>query len=67
VSLDLWGPRTDRIEGADPALRVAMGRTVGRQERLAYTATAAGTYFLAATLQDGLRNRTLYRLALARV
>jgi hypothetical protein len=66
VSLALWSPQTQRIEGADAKLRVTVARTVGRQLRLAYTATTGGTYYLAATLETGLRNRTLYRLAVAR-
>ncbi|HVV57891.1 MAG TPA: S8 family serine peptidase [Gaiellaceae bacterium] len=66
VTLELWSPRTRRIEGADAALRLTVARAVGKQRRLAYTARKSGTYYLAATLENGLRDRTRYRLAVAR-
>jgi len=66
VTLQLWSPRTRRIEGADAALRVAAGRLVGHHVRLAYRADEPGTYYLAATLANGERERTVYRLAVAK-
>ncbi len=66
VSLELWSPHTQRIEGAAASLQLAVGHTTGRQVRLAFRAQEPGTYYLAATLENGLRDRTVYRLAVAK-
>jgi subtilisin family serine protease len=66
VTLQLWSPGTRRIEGADATLRVAAGRMVRHQVRLTYRADQPGTYYLDATLQNGRRARTVYRLAVAK-
>jgi subtilisin family serine protease len=66
VTLQLWSPRTERIEGAAASLRVAAGRVVSHQVRLAYRADTPGTYYLDASLENGERERTVYRLAVAK-
>jgi subtilisin family serine protease len=69
VALELWKPGTTRIEGlAEPlAQRAAVGTPVGRQERIAYTARAGGTYFLAARLQAPTPLPDAYTLSFSKV
>ncbi|HEX7082615.1 MAG TPA: S8 family serine peptidase [Gaiellaceae bacterium] len=66
VSLALWSPQTERIEGTSAERQLATARRTGRQRRLAFTAPRGGIYYLAATLDGGLRNRTIYRLSLTK-
>ena len=68
VTLALWPPGTRRVEGIGAKdTRVARSRRFGAQARLAYRATAGGTYYLEAKLWTKTRDPLQYRLALARV
>lgn len=68
VVLSLWEPGTVHVVGAaaDPRRRLVLGRRVGDQLRLAYTARAGGTYFLALQLTAPRREPLAYRLAFAK-
>jgi subtilisin family serine protease len=53
IALTLWRPGTATVEGirVDLTKQAAKGRPVGSQQRLAYTATVKGDYYLAVKLQ----------------
>ena len=67
LRLALWAPRTKRIESLDAGARLAQGRSVGAQQRLAYRARTTGTYYLAVKLVAPTHDPVAYRLALAAV
>jgi hypothetical protein len=66
LALSLWRPGTKSIDGlhADVSRRVAVGRHVGRQQRLAVTAREKGTYYLAVKLLS--QTAAQYTLAFAK-
>jgi len=66
--LTLWAPGTQHVEGisVDLSKRLAQSTRAGSQERLAYTATVSGTYYVEAKLVAPARDPVSYRLALAR-
>jgi hypothetical protein len=70
VRLALWAPGTQHVElipGRPLSdTRVAQGRRVGAQVRLAYRATATGLYYLEAKLVAPVRDPVQYALALNR-
>lgn len=65
AELDLWKPGTRHVVGlgVSPRQRAAVGRRVGRQWRLAYTAPADGTYFLEVKLVAPQQEPWAYRLS----
>jgi subtilisin family serine protease len=66
TTLALWRPGTPRLGEATSSDLAAGDRTVGRQDRLAYRATATGTYYLEAKLLTATPDPLPYRLAVAR-
>jgi subtilisin family serine protease len=67
VRLELWAPGTQHVALPDVEnVRVAASRRIGRQARLAYTARAGGTYYLAARLVTPTHDPVQYRLAVSR-
>jgi Subtilase family len=68
LRLALWAPGTKTVEGlrVDTTARVAVGRRVGRQSRLAYTAHTGGVYYLELKLITRPREPLQYALALSR-
>ena len=68
VRLALWAPGTKTVEGlrVDTSARIAEGRRVGLQSRLAYTAPASGIYYLELKLVSKTRDSLAYRLSLSR-
>jgi hypothetical protein len=68
VRLALWAPGTTTVEGlrVDTRARLAVGRRVGLQSRLAYTARAGGVYYLELKLVSKTRDPLEYRLSLSR-
>jgi len=68
VRLVLWAPGTEHVElipGRPLSdTRVAQGRRVGGQTRLAYRAVASGVYYLEAKLVAPVRDPVQYRLGL---
>jgi Subtilase family len=68
VRLALWAPGTKTVEGlrVDTSARLAVGRRVGLQSRLAYTARVGGVYYLEVKLVSKSRDPLQYRLALSR-
>jgi subtilisin family serine protease len=67
VRLQLWAPGTQRVEGLlARSGRLTVSHRAGTQARLAYTAPAAGVYYLAAKLVSKSRQPAQYRLALSR-
>lgn len=66
VSLALWKPGTRRVEGFDAPLskRAALSTRVGGQERLSYSSSRGGTYFLQVKLQSP--TATPYTLAFSK-
>jgi hypothetical protein len=68
VRLALWAPGTKTVEGlrVDTSARLAVGRRVGLQSRLAYTARVGGVYYLEVKLVSKPRDPLQYRLALSR-
>jgi hypothetical protein len=68
LRLALWAPGTRTVEGlrVDTTARVAVGRRVGRQSRLAYTARTGGVYYLELKLITRPREPLQYALALSR-
>jgi hypothetical protein len=67
TKLVLWKPQTQRVEGLRVPLsfRAAQSARVGTQERLAYTAPSAGTYYLEAKLVAPTQDPVQYRLAVS--
>jgi subtilase family protein len=67
VSLLLWKPGTQHVEGADvdAANRVATAVTVSGQKRLAVVVPATGTYYLEVKFVPPARARVTYTLAVA--
>lgn len=68
VRLALWAPGTKTVEGlrVDTSARLAVGRRVGLQSRLAYTARVGGIYYLELKLVSKTRDPLQYRLSLSR-
>jgi Subtilase family len=68
VTLALWQPGTQRVDGLHVAIRdrLATSVRVGAQARLAYTAPSDGIYYLEAKLAAPTRPIVQYRLALAK-
>ncbi len=67
TNLVLWKPGTQRVEGLSLSLlkqRAAQSRRPGARERLAYTATAAGWYYVQVKL--GTKDAGPYRLRFAK-
>jgi hypothetical protein len=67
VSLVLWKPGTQRVEGpnAHDSDKVAMAVAVGGQKRLAYAVAETGTYYLEVKFVPPARARITYTLAVA--
>jgi hypothetical protein len=67
VSLVLWKPGTERVEGpnAHDANKSATAVAVGGQKRLAYVVPETGTYFLEVKFVPPARARVTYTLAVA--
>jgi hypothetical protein len=67
TKLVLWRPKTQRVEGLRVPLsnRAAQSARVGSQERLAYTATVPGTYYLEVKLVAPTQDPVTYRLGVA--
>jgi Subtilase family len=67
MKLVLWKPKTRRVEGLRVPLanRAAQSARIGGQERLAYTATAPGTYYLEVKLVAPTQDPVTYRLGVA--
>jgi len=68
VRLALWAPGTKTVEGlrVDTSARLTVGRRVGPQFRLAYTAPESGVYYLELKLVTKTRDPLAYRLSLSR-
>jgi len=67
VSLVLWKPGTQRVEGpnAHDSNKVATAVAVGGQKRLAYAVPETGTYYLEVKFVPPARARVTYTLAVA--
>jgi subtilisin family serine protease len=67
VSLVLWKPGTQRVEGpnARDSNKVATAVAVGGQKRLAYLVPETGTYYLEVRFVPPARARVTYTLAVA--
>jgi hypothetical protein len=67
MKLVLWKPKTQRVEGLRVPLanRAAQSARIGGQERLAYTATVPGTYYLEVKLVAPTQDPVTYRLGVA--
>jgi hypothetical protein len=68
VKLALWAPGTTHVDGlnVDTSARVALGRRVGAQVRLAFRAPASGIYYLELKLVSKTHDPVAYHLAVAR-
>jgi hypothetical protein len=63
----LWKPGTVAVDAprALQSNRAAQATSVGNQERLAFTVPTAGRYYLEVRTDTPMRQRVLYRLAIA--